>query len=58
MCTTHRMSEPPINGKMSKFNAALGLLQLEHIEAALQRRAEVAARYRAELRSPHATGPH
>ncbi|WP_397535110.1 DegT/DnrJ/EryC1/StrS family aminotransferase [Roseateles sp.] len=40
---------PGINGKMSEFNAALGLLQLQHIDAALQRRAEVDARYRAWL---------
>lgn len=40
---------PGINGKMSEFNAALGLLQLEHIEAALQCRAAVDARYRAAL---------
>ncbi|MEY8688682.1 MAG: DegT/DnrJ/EryC1/StrS family aminotransferase [Leptothrix sp. (in: b-proteobacteria)] len=40
---------PGINGKMSEFNAAFGLIQLQHIDAALQRRAEIAARYRAEL---------
>ena len=38
-----------INGKMSEFNAALGLLQLQHIDAALERRAQVDARYRAAL---------
>jgi dTDP-4-amino-4,6-dideoxygalactose transaminase len=41
---------PGINGKMSEFNAALGLLQLKHIDAALARRAEVDARYRDALR--------
>ncbi len=40
---------PGINGKMSEFNAAFGLIQLQHIDAALARRAEIAARYRAEL---------
>ena len=38
-----------INGKMSEFNAALGLLQLQHIDAAIERRGRIAARYRAEL---------
>ncbi len=37
---------PGINGKMSEFNAALGLLQLQGIDAALAARAGVAARYR------------
>ncbi|MBT9501947.1 MAG: DegT/DnrJ/EryC1/StrS family aminotransferase [Burkholderiaceae bacterium] len=40
---------PGINGKMSEFNAALGLLQLQHIDQALQRRAAVDARYREAL---------
>lgn len=40
---------PGINGKMSEFNAALGLLQLKHIEAALQLRAAVDTRYRRML---------
>lgn len=35
-----------INGKMSEFNAALGLLQLERVEAAVRRRGEIDARYR------------
>lgn len=34
-----------INGKMSEVNAAFGLLQLEHIGAALARRREIAALY-------------
>ncbi len=34
-----------INGKMNEMQAALGLLQLQHIEDALARRAEIAARY-------------
>jgi dTDP-4-amino-4,6-dideoxygalactose transaminase len=36
---------PGINGKMSEINAAFGLLQLKHIDAALTRRREIAARY-------------
>ena len=40
---------PGINGKMSEVNAAFGLLQLKHIDAALQRRAEVDAAYRRGL---------
>lgn len=40
---------PGINGKMSEVNAAFGLLQLKHIDAALQRRREIAGRYRREL---------
>ncbi len=41
---------PGINGKMSEVNAAFGLLQLKHVDAALQRRAEIDAAYRAGLR--------
>ena len=37
---------PGINGKMSEFNAALGLLQLQRIDAAIARRREIDARYR------------
>ena len=40
---------PGINGKMSEFNAALGLLQLKHIADALERRRRVDERYRQEL---------
>ncbi|MEZ5730167.1 MAG: DegT/DnrJ/EryC1/StrS family aminotransferase [Burkholderiaceae bacterium] len=40
---------PGINGKMSEFNAALGLLQLEHIEDALARRKKIDATYREQL---------
>ena len=39
-----------INGKMHEFSAALGLLQLEHVEAALSRRREIDAAYREQLR--------
>jgi dTDP-4-amino-4,6-dideoxygalactose transaminase len=35
-----------INGKMSEFNAALGLLQLKYIDQALARRGEIDAAYR------------
>jgi dTDP-4-amino-4,6-dideoxygalactose transaminase len=37
---------PGINGKMSEFNAALGLLQLKYIDQALARRREIDAAYR------------
>lgn len=40
---------PGINGKMSEFNAALGLLQLKHVDAALARRKAIAGRYREKL---------
>lgn len=32
------VAAPGINGKMSEFNAALGLLQLQHIDAAIAKR--------------------
>lgn len=38
-----------INGKMSEFNAALGLLQLQHIDRAIRRRAAVDRSYRRAL---------
>jgi dTDP-4-amino-4,6-dideoxygalactose transaminase len=37
---------PGINGKMSEFNAALGLLQLQHVEHAIARRKEIDQTYR------------
>lgn len=40
---------PGINGKMSEFNAALGLVQLKHIEDAVRRRHAIDACYRAGL---------
>ncbi len=40
---------PGINGKMSEFNAALGVLQLEGIDKALAKRAAVDRRYRAGI---------
>ena len=38
-----------INGKMSEIQAAMGLLQLDYIDAAIRRRGEVDALYRREL---------
>ncbi len=40
---------PGINGKMSEFNAALGLLQLQHVNEAFAGRARVDAMYRERL---------
>ena len=37
-----------INGKMSEINAAFGLLQLQHIDAALARRRDIAAHWLAQ----------
>ncbi|BBB68291.1 aminotransferase [Undibacterium sp. YM2] len=44
------VTAPGINGKMSEFNAALGLLQLKHIDQALARRREIDALYRELLK--------
>jgi dTDP-4-amino-4,6-dideoxygalactose transaminase len=41
---------PGINGKMSEFNAALGLLQLKYIDQAIARRKEIDAAYREQLK--------
>ncbi len=43
------MVAPGINGKMSEINAAFGLLQLQHIDKALARRATIEQHYRAQL---------
>lgn len=40
---------PGINGKMSEVNAAFGLLQLQHIDEAMQRRCEIDKLYRVLL---------
>lgn len=40
-----------INGKMSEFNAALGLLQLRDVDAAIERRRQIDHRYREGLRT-------
>jgi len=42
--------KPGINGKMSEINAAFGMLQLQHIDAALAQRKEVDAMYRRAMR--------
>lgn len=42
---------PGINGKMSEFNAAFGLLQLQHIDAAIARRKEIDHVYRVALKN-------
>ncbi len=41
---------PGINGKMSEVNAAFGLLQLKHIDRAMERRRIIDAIYRSSLR--------
>ncbi len=43
------VTAPGINGKMSEFNAALGLLQLNHIDQAILERKEIDAAYRIRL---------
>jgi len=42
---------PGINGKMSEFNAALGLLQIKGVDEALQKRQAIDVRYRKGLNS-------
>jgi dTDP-4-amino-4,6-dideoxygalactose transaminase len=39
-----------INGKMSEFNAAVGLLQLKHIDVAIEKRQAIDATYREALK--------
>lgn len=41
---------PGINGKMSEINAAFGLLQLKHVDAAIARRKEIDNNYRKGLK--------
>ena len=41
---------PGINGKMSEFNAALGLLQLNYIDRAIAQRKQIDAGYRERLK--------
>ena len=41
--------EPGINGKMSEVNAAFGLLQLQHVDKAIQLRKLIDANYRARF---------
>ncbi len=40
---------PGINGKMNEFSAALGLLQLEHIDTYIEKRRGICERYRSGL---------
>lgn len=40
---------PGTNAKMNEFQAALGVLQLEYVDAAIAARGRIAARYRSEL---------
>lgn len=50
---------PGINGKMSEVNAAFGLLQLQHIDAALEKRRSIDAMYReglASIQGVHSVG--
>lgn len=42
---------PGINGKMSEINAAMGLLQLKHIDIVMDRRSEIDKTYREQLKS-------
>ncbi|MGL5387012.1 MAG: DegT/DnrJ/EryC1/StrS family aminotransferase [Serratia sp. (in: enterobacteria)] len=42
---------PGINGKMSEINAAFGLLQLNHVDQALQQRKEIDSYYRDGLKN-------
>ncbi len=42
---------PGINGKMNEFQAALGLLQLQHIRSCIDKRKQIDALYRQELAS-------
>ena len=41
---------PGINGKMSEINASFGLLQLKHVEKAIEQRKELDANYRGQLK--------
>ena len=43
------VTEPGINGKMNEFQAALGLLQLKHLQAAVDARKKIAQTYLWEL---------
>lgn len=44
------LEAPGINGKMSEFNAALGLLQLKCVDRSLARRKDIDASYRERLK--------
>ena len=45
------VTAPGINGKMSELNAAFGLVQLKHIDTAIQQRQKIDHMYREELSS-------
>jgi dTDP-4-amino-4,6-dideoxygalactose transaminase len=47
------VSEVGINGKMSEFNAALGLLQLKYVEEAIESRKAIDTLYREGLKNVH-----
>jgi dTDP-4-amino-4,6-dideoxygalactose transaminase len=51
ICRGNHGRRPGINGKMSEFNAALGLLQLKHVDEAIARRQAIDRIYREGLRS-------
>lgn len=44
------VTAPGINGKMSEINAAFGLVQLKHIETAIEQRKQIDKRYRDGLK--------
>jgi dTDP-4-amino-4,6-dideoxygalactose transaminase len=44
------VTAPGINGKMSEVNAAFGLVQLKHVDAAIARRKSIESMYREGLR--------
>lgn len=44
------VTEPGINGKMNEIQAAMGLLQLDHIKDNIARRKEIACKYRSGLK--------
>lgn len=48
------MASASINGKLNEFQAGFGLLQLRYIDAILERRGQISARYHAAL--PHVRG--
>jgi dTDP-4-amino-4,6-dideoxygalactose transaminase len=48
--------EPGINAKMNEFQAALGLLQLKHVEEYIAKRKAVAEKYRNELKNVKGIG--
>lgn len=43
------VTSPGINGKMSEFNSALGILQLKHLDEAIQKRKNIDGMYRKKL---------